>query len=113
MVYAIPVPMSYLVSEKRVKDTILKDGWIVGIKSVFFSSDLIRKIEVESRANEEKAEQCNGGSRLDTSKEASCLNTHELVPVASSSEAGCQLLAHQVGGRTRHIDQRKSEILNY
>jgi polynucleotide 5'-kinase involved in rRNA processing len=43
--YSVPIPMSYLLNEKRVKDIIIQDGWIKGIKSIFYSTEKIRKLE--------------------------------------------------------------------
>jgi hypothetical protein len=47
MVYSIPIPMSYLLNEKRVKDAIIQSGWTAGIKSIFYSTEKIRKLETE------------------------------------------------------------------
>ena len=47
MVYSIPIPMSYLLNEKRVKAAIIQSGWIAGIKSIFYSTEKIRKLETE------------------------------------------------------------------
>ena len=38
--------MSYLLNEKRVKEVIIKDGWIEGIKSGFHTSQHIRQQEI-------------------------------------------------------------------
>ena len=45
--YAIPIPLAYLVNESRVRSTILAAGWIEGIRSIFYSSDKIRNLERE------------------------------------------------------------------
>ena len=39
--------MSYLLNEKRVKDVIIQAGWIAGIKSIFYSTEKIKKLETE------------------------------------------------------------------
>ena len=44
--YSCPIPMSYLLNEKRVKEVIIKDGWIEGIKSGFHTSQQIRQQEI-------------------------------------------------------------------
>ena len=46
--YSCPIPMSYLLNEKRVKEVIIKDGWIEGIKSGFHTSQKIRQQEILS-----------------------------------------------------------------
>ena len=40
--------MSYLFNEKRVKDVIIEEGWIEGVKSVFLTSKKIRQLEILS-----------------------------------------------------------------
>ena len=47
ILYSIPIPMSYLLNEKRVKDVIIQAGWIAGIKSIFYSTEKIRKLETD------------------------------------------------------------------
>ena len=37
--------MSYLLNEKRVKDIIIQQGWIAGVKSIFDTPEKIRKLE--------------------------------------------------------------------
>ena len=49
--YSIAIPMTYLVNERRVKDTIMDDGWIEGIRSVFHSTETIRQLEIKKRLN--------------------------------------------------------------
>ena len=43
-VYSVPIPISYLINESRVKDTIISSGWIEGFKSIFHSEETIREI---------------------------------------------------------------------
>ena len=47
LMYAIPIPLAYLVNESRVRSTILAAGWIEGIKSIFYSSEKILNLERE------------------------------------------------------------------
>ena len=44
MIYAVPIPISYLINESRVKDTIISKGWLEGFKSIFYSEEKIRHI---------------------------------------------------------------------
>ena len=37
--------MSYLLNKKRVKDIIIQDGWIAGVKAIFDTPEKIRKLE--------------------------------------------------------------------
>jgi hypothetical protein len=39
--------MSYLLNEKRVKDVIIQVGWISAMKSIFYSTEKIRKLETD------------------------------------------------------------------
>ena len=48
---AILIPMTYLINESRVKDIIIIDGWIQGIKSIFYSSEKIRQLELEKHTS--------------------------------------------------------------
>ena len=50
-VYAVPIPISYLINEKRVKDTVIASGWVAGFKSIFHSAETIRRLERERLAN--------------------------------------------------------------
>ena len=34
-VFAVPIPLSHLLNEGRVKDIIVQSGWVEGLKSVF------------------------------------------------------------------------------
>ena len=47
MMYSVPIPMSYLLNEKRVKDVIIQVGWIAATKSIFDSTEKIRKLETD------------------------------------------------------------------
>ena len=47
MMYSVPIPMSYLLNEKRVKDVIIQKGWIAAIKAIFYSTEKIRKLETD------------------------------------------------------------------
>ena len=43
--YAVPIPISYLLNETRVRDVIVKHGWKEGFKAIFYSADKIRNFE--------------------------------------------------------------------
>ena len=45
--YAIPVPLSHLFSEVRVRNIIIEKGWYSGFKSIFQTSESIRKENIE------------------------------------------------------------------
>ena len=45
--YAIPVPLSHLFSEVRVRNIIIERGWYPGLKSIFQTSEAIRKDNIE------------------------------------------------------------------
>ena len=45
--YAIPVPLSHLFSEVRVRNIIIEKGWYSGLKSIFQTSEAIRKENIE------------------------------------------------------------------
>ena len=45
--YAIPVPLSHLFSEVRVRNIIIEKGWYPGLKSIFQTSEAIRKENIE------------------------------------------------------------------
>ena len=47
--YSCLIPMSYLLNEKRVKDIVIKEGWVKGIKAVFHSSKKIRQLRMRPR----------------------------------------------------------------
>ena len=51
LLYSCPIPMSYLLNEKRVKEVIIKEGWIEGVKSVFHTSKKIRQQDILSLQN--------------------------------------------------------------
>jgi len=40
--YGVPIPMAYLLNESRVRNIIVNDGWLRGIKSIFLSDQQIR-----------------------------------------------------------------------
>ena len=40
--YGIPIPIAYLLNESRVRNIIVNDGWLKGIKSIFLSDSQIR-----------------------------------------------------------------------
>ena len=45
--YSIPVPLALLSSEVRVRDTIIENGWYLGVKSIFQTSKAIRNENIE------------------------------------------------------------------
>ena len=45
--YSIPVPLAHLLSEVRVRDTIIENGWYLGLKSIFQTSKAIRNENIE------------------------------------------------------------------
>ena len=40
--YGVPIPVAYLLNESRVRNIIVNDGWMKGIKSIFDSNNHIR-----------------------------------------------------------------------
>ena len=48
LIYAVPIPISYLINESRVKDTIISSGWLKGFQSIFYSAEKIRQLRRES-----------------------------------------------------------------
>ena len=40
--YGVPIPVAYLLNESRVRNIIVNDGWMKGIKSIFDSNHHIR-----------------------------------------------------------------------
>ena len=46
-VFGIPIPLSYLLSEARVRTIIMENGWLQGIKSIFQSSEKIRQVKID------------------------------------------------------------------
>ena len=49
--YSVPIPLSYLINESRVKDTIISSGWVEGFKSIFHSEERIRDIRRRNFVN--------------------------------------------------------------
>ena len=45
--YSIPVPLAHLFSEVRVRNIIIEKGWYLGLKSIFQTTEEIRKENVE------------------------------------------------------------------
>ena len=46
-VFGIPIPLSYLLSEARVRTIIMENGWLQGVKSIFQSSEEIRQLKID------------------------------------------------------------------
>ena len=67
--YGIPIPVAYLLNESRVRDIIVNDGWLEGLKSIFLSDKHIRdndRLKIKksklNHANEKKEDdEQNGG----------------------------------------------------
>ena len=70
--YAVPIPLSYLINESRVRDTIIADGWIDGIKSIFYSPEKIRNLEREKTENSPIRSQNNIGKNNPPSSLPKC-----------------------------------------
>ena len=49
-IYGIPIPIAYLYNESRVRNIIVKKGWIEGLKAIFYSNQKIRNLEREQFA---------------------------------------------------------------
>ena len=50
-VYGVPIPLAHLLNESRVRDIIVNNGWVEGLKSVFYSDDKIRDLEKQNRTS--------------------------------------------------------------
>ena len=46
-VYGVPIPLSYLLSETRIRVIIIEHGWLQGIKAVFHSSEGIKQSKID------------------------------------------------------------------
>ena len=44
-VYGVPIPLAYLLNETRVRNIIIQNGWIEGVKSIFHSSERLKQLE--------------------------------------------------------------------
>ena len=44
-VYGVPIPLAYLLNETRVRNIIIQNGWLQGVKSIFHSSERIKQLE--------------------------------------------------------------------
>ena len=47
----LPIPVAFLVNEARVRDIIVNEGWIEGLKAIFYSATKIRNLEREKISN--------------------------------------------------------------
>ena len=65
--YSVPIPISYLINESRVKDTIISSGWVEGFKSIFHSEEKIRDIRRQLFLN--KAESSKTSTNLTREQE--------------------------------------------
>ena len=46
-IYGVPIPLAYLLNETRVRNIIIKKGWIEGFISIFHSPEKIKQLERE------------------------------------------------------------------
>ena len=46
-IYGVPIPLAYLLNETRVRNIIIKKGWIEGFISIFHSPEKIKQLEQE------------------------------------------------------------------
>ena len=75
--YGVPIPMAYLLNESRVRNIIVNDGWLEGIKSIFLSDKQIRdndrlktgKLGLKVTNEKKEDEEENGGIAIGTSQE--------------------------------------------
>ena len=44
-VYGVPIPLAYLLNETRVRNIIIQNGWLEGVKSIFHSSERLKQLE--------------------------------------------------------------------
>ena len=81
--YGVPIPMAYLLNESRVRNIIVNDGWLEGIKSIFLSDKQIRdndrlktgKLGLKVTNEKKEDDEENGGIAIGTSQEGN-LNEH-------------------------------------
>ena len=50
-IYGVPIPLAYLLNETRVRNIIIKKGWIEGFISIFHSPEKIKELERERIIN--------------------------------------------------------------
>ena len=46
-IYGVPIPLAYLLNETRVRNIIIKKGWLEGFISIFHSPEKIKELERE------------------------------------------------------------------
>ena len=50
-IYGVPIPLAYLLNETRVRNIIIKKGWLEGFISIFHSPEKIKELERERIMN--------------------------------------------------------------
>ena len=50
-IYGVPIPLAYLLNETRVRNIIIKKGWLEGFISIFHSPEKIKELERERIVN--------------------------------------------------------------
>ena len=50
-IYGVPIPLAYLLNETRVRNIIIKKGWLEGFISIFHSPEKIKALEQERIVN--------------------------------------------------------------
>ena len=50
-IYGVPIPLAYLLNETRVRNIIIKKGWLEGFISIFHSPEKIKELERERIIN--------------------------------------------------------------
>ena len=65
--YSMPIPISYLLNESRVREVIVNHGWKEGFKAIFYSDDKIRNLEREKslRSNRPENNRANANALND------------------------------------------------
>ena len=99
--YSVPIPMSYLLNEKRVKDIIIQDGWITGIKSIFYSTEKIRKLEA-NRFLYLKDEKCNKKN-----------NTPKILKLETTLSLDGNAVHSSISGKRATLLNRVSQQVNH
>ena len=85
--YGIPIPIAYLLNESRVRNIIVNDGWLKGIKSIFLSDSQIRhneRLQVGKsklqRAYEKKENDKPNGGHLNGTSNSQLRENENIIP---------------------------------
>ena len=85
--YGIPIPIAYLLNESRVRNIIVNDGWLKGIKSIFLSDSQIRhndQLQVGKSklqlANEKKESDEHNGGNLNGTSNSQLRENENIIP---------------------------------